>query len=138
MKCGPRRSVSSDKQSTDHVYSITQSDIPGNSAEKDVHRERTGRVKARKYLRKSCCHRIECPAANFLATFMLRRPLNSAALATTTHRKLERVFDETSTQVVAQMINKCKIKIVQKGLYNVRDPPWIRDRKIIEESTLAN
>ena len=68
---------------------------------------------------------------------MLRRPLNSAALTTITHRKLERVFDETSTQVVAQMINKCKIKIVQKGLYNVRDPPWIRDRKIIEESTVA-
>ena len=102
-----------------------------------MHRERTGRVKARKYLRKNCCHRIECPAANFLATFMLRRPLNSAALAITTHRKLERVFDETSTQIVAQMINKYKIKIVQKGLYNVRDFPWIRDRKIIEENTIA-
>ena len=58
-------------------------------------------MEARKYLRKSYCHCIECPAANFLATFMLRRPLNSAALTTTTHRKLERVFDEISTQVVA-------------------------------------
>ena len=102
-----------------------------------MYRERIGRVKARKYLRKNCCHCIEYPAANFLATFMLRRPLNSAALATTTHRKLERVFDETSTQVVAQMINKCKIKIVQKRLYNVRDLPWIRDRKIIEESNVT-
>ena len=102
-----------------------------------MHRECTGRVKARKYLRKSCYHRIECLAANFLAIFMWMRSLNSAVLASTTHRKLERVSDGTSTQVVAQMINKCRIKIVQKELYNVRDPPWIGARKIIEENTVA-
>ena len=53
---------------------------------------------------------------------MLRRPLNSAALATTTHRKPERVSDGIGTQVSAQMINKCRVKMAQKGLYNVRDP----------------
>ena len=37
--------------------------------------------------------------------------------------------DGTSTQIVVQMINKCRIKIVQKELYNVRDPPWMRNRK---------
>ena len=68
---------------------------------------------------------------------MWRRLLNSAALATTTQRISERVSDETSTQVVAQMTNKCKIKIVQKELYNVRNPPWIEDWKIIKESTVA-
>ena len=76
-----------------------------------------------KYLRESCYHRIECTATTFLAAFMLRRPLNSVVLATTTHRKPERVFDGTSTQVKAQMINKCRIKIVQGELYNVRDLP---------------
>ena len=87
-------------------------------------------MEARKYLKKSCCyHHIECPAANFLTAFMWRRPLNSAILTTITHRKSERVSDGTSTQVVAQMINKCRIKIVQKELYNVRDPPRIGDRK---------
>ena len=69
---------------------------------------------------------------------MWRRLLNSAALTTTTHRKPERVFDETSTQVVAQMINKCRIKIVQEELYNVRDLPWIEDQKKGEESTVAS
>ena len=49
---------------------------------------------------------------------MWRRPLNSAALATTTHRRLERMSDGTSTQVEDQMINKCRIKIVQRELYN--------------------
>ena len=101
-----------------------------------MHRERTGRMEARKYLRKSYYHRIECPAANFLTTFMWRRLLNSVALATTTQRISKRVSDETSTQVVAQMTNKCKIKIVQKELYNVRDPLWIRDQKIIEKNTV--
>ena len=83
-----------------NVYSITQSDFLENSTEKDVHRERTERMGVRKYLRKSCCHRIECFAANFLTAFMWERPLNSAALATTTHRRPERVSDGTNTQVV--------------------------------------
>ena len=85
-------------------------------------RERIERMEVRKYLRKNCCRRIECPEANFLAAFMWRRPLNSVALATTTHRRPKRVFNGTSTQVVAQMTNKCRIKIIQKKLYNVRDP----------------
>ena len=89
----------------------------------DIYHEYTGRVEAMKYLKKSRCHLIECLAANFLVAFMWRRLLNSTALATITHRKLERVSDRTSTQIVAQMINKCRIQIVQKGLYNVRDPP---------------
>ena len=35
----------------------------------------------------------------------------------------------TDTQVRAQMINKCRIKIGRKELYNVRDPPWGMGRK---------
>jgi len=49
--------------------------------------------------------------------------LNSIVLATATHRKLKWVSDETSTKVRAQMINKCRIKMTQRGLYNRRDPP---------------
>ena len=76
-----------------------------------------------KYLRESYYHRIECTVATFLVTFMLRRPLNSAVLTTTTHRKPERVSDGTDTQVMTQMINKCRIMMAQRELYNVRDPP---------------
>ena len=104
-------------------YSITQNDLPGNSIERDVHHECTGGVEARKCPRKNCCHRIECPTANFLTAFIWKRPLNSAALATITYRRLKGVSDETGTQVETQMINKCRIKITQKELYNVRDPP---------------
>ena len=71
----------------------------------------------------SCYHHIECTAATFLAAFMLRKPLNSTVLATTIHRMLERVSDGTSTQVRDQMINKCRVKMAQKKLYNARDPP---------------
>jgi len=80
-------------------------------------------METQKYLRESCYHCIKCTAATFLTAFMWRRPLNNAALATTTYKKPKRVSDGTSTQVRDQMINKCKIKMTQKELYNVRDPP---------------
>ena len=51
--------------------------------------------------RKSCCLPIKCSTTNTLATLMWRGPLNSMTLATPTHRRLEEVFDGTSTQVVA-------------------------------------
>ena len=54
---------------------------------------------------------------------MCRKPLNNAALATTAHRKPKRVSDGTGTQVGAQMMNKCRVKMIQRELYNVRDPP---------------
>ena len=84
-----------------NVYPIIQSDLSGNSTDRDVHYERTRGMEAQKYLKKGCCHRIKCSAANFLATLMWRIPLNSNALTTPTHRGPEGVSDETSTQVVA-------------------------------------
>ena len=53
---------------------------------------------------------------------MWRRPLNSAALANTTHRKPEKVSDGIGTQVKAQIINKCRMKMIQREQYNVKDP----------------
>ena len=79
------------------------------------------KVGVEKYLRKSCYHHIECSAANSMAIFMWRRPLNSVALVAPTHREPMRVFDGTSTQVVAWIIDKWRVKIVQRGIYNVRD-----------------
>ena len=68
-------------------------------------------------------HHIGCTVATFLATFMWRRLLNSATLATTTHRKLEKVSDGTGTQVKAQMIDKYRMKMILSELNNVRDLP---------------
>ena len=79
-------------------------------------------MEAKKYLRKSCCHCIKYSAANFLVAFMWRRPLNSVALAIPTHKGLERVSDAASTQVVVWMINKWRVKIIRREIYNVRDP----------------
>ena len=53
---------------------------------------------------------------------MWRRPLNSVTLATATHRELERVSDGTSTQVQLRMINKWRVKIIQRRIYKVKDP----------------
>jgi len=54
---------------------------------------------------------------------MWRRLLNSVVLVAATHKKLGKVFDGTSTQVVACMIIKWRAKINGERLYNVRDPP---------------
>ena len=96
-----RRNIPSAKRNKDQdVPPVIQGDVLGGSIDKDMHYDRTGRMGARKYLRKGCCHRIECFAANFLVAFMWRRPLNSAVLAFPTHRGPEKVSDGTSTQVV--------------------------------------
>ena len=83
----------------------------------------TRKKETQKYLKKSCYHRIKWTVATFLVAFMWRRPLNSAVLVITTHRKPENVSDETGTQVMAQIINKWEIKMIQMELYNVRHPP---------------
>ena len=106
------------------MYSNNQGNLPRNSSDKGVHHEHTRKRGTQKYLRESCYHRIECTASTFLAAFMWKRPLNSVALATTTHRKPKRVSDETGIQVRVQMINKCRIKMVQRELYNGKDPPY--------------
>ena len=111
------------------MYSNKQGDFPRSSSDRDVHHEHMRRRGTQKYLRESCYHNIECTAVTFLVPFMWRRPLNSTALATTTHRKPKRVSDGIGTQVRAQIINKCRIKMVQREIYNVRDPPWGRDQK---------
>ena len=49
--------------------------------------------------------------------------MNITVLTTATHIKLEKVSDGISTQVIAQMINKCRIKMIHEELYNVRDLP---------------
>ena len=99
-----------------NLYSNNQGDLLGSSSDKDVHHIRIRMMGTRKYLRKSCYHRIECTAATFLAAFMWRRPLNNATFATTIHRKPKRVFDETGTQVKSQIINKCRSRWY-KGSY---------------------
>ena len=84
--------------------------------------KRVRRKETQKYLKKGYYHCIKYTAATFLATFMWRRPLNSAASATITHKKSEKVSNGTGTKVRAQMINKCRMKMIQRELYNVRDP----------------
>ena len=53
---------------------------------------------------------------------MWRRYLNSEILVTTTHGKPREVSDGTDTQVISQTIDKCRVKIIQRELYNVNNP----------------
>ena len=63
--------------------------------------------------------------------------MNSIILVVATHRKLEKAADVTSTQVATCMINKWRAKINEKKVYNVRNPPRERDRKIDLGKTVA-
>ena len=93
-----RRNIPLTKHNEDQdVPPVIHGNILGGSIDKDMHYKRTGRLGARKYLRKSYCHCIEYSTANFLAAFMWKRPMNSAVLATPTHRGPKGVFDEIST-----------------------------------------
>ena len=59
--------------------------------------EHTRMKKIQKYLRENCYHHIKYTATIFLAAFMWRKLLNSAALTIATHRKPENVSDGTDT-----------------------------------------
>ena len=56
-------------------------------------------------------------------------PEQHAVLVATTHRRLEKVADGTSTRVVTYMINRWRAKIDWRGVYNVRNPPGKGGRK---------
>ena len=53
----------------------------------------------------------------------VEKTLNSAALAATTHRGLKGVSDGMGTQVGIQMINRCKVQMINKKLYNMEELP---------------
>ena len=53
--------------------------------------------------------------------------MNSAALVAATHRGFGKVADGTSTRVMTCMINRWRVKIDWKEVYNVRDPPRMED-----------
>ena len=76
---GLRRTIPSARWNEDqNVCPIIQGDILGDSIDKDMYYERTEGVGARKYLRESYYHHIECFAANSLAALMRKWCLNSS------------------------------------------------------------
>ena len=58
---------------------------------------------------------------------MRKEPLNIAALVVATHRGFGKVADGTSTRMMTCTINRWRVKIDWKEVYNVRDPPRMRD-----------
>ena len=77
----------------------------------------------------SCHHHIKCVTTTLLAALMRKRPLNSVTLATATHKRVIRVSNRTGAQVGVQMINKCKVQIRIRDLYNVVESLKERDEK---------
>ena len=73
---------------------------------------------------------------------MWRRYLNSETLVTTTHKEPKEVSDGIDTQVKSQMNDKCKVKMIPRELYNVKNPlrkgiGKILEKKIASLSTIV-
>ena len=81
-----------------------------------------GNGESTKDLRKSCYHRIKFTITTFMTAFMWKRHLNSETLVITTHREPEKVSDGIDTQVNSHMNDKCRVKMIQRELYNVKNP----------------
>ena len=74
-----------------------------------------GRRKTPKYLLKYCYLHIKCSVPTCMAACMWSKPLNSVSWEIIIQEKLKKKADRTTTQVLAQMINKCRGRIVQGG-----------------------
>ena len=59
----------------------------------------------------------------FSSRINVEKTLNSTALAAATYKKLKEVSNGMGTQVGIQVINKCKVQMIRKDLYNVEEPP---------------
>ena len=53
---------------------------------------------------------------------MWRRHLNNETLVTTNHKEPEDVANGIDNQVKSQMNDKCRVKMIKKELYNVKNP----------------
>ena len=72
-----------------------------------------GRRKTPKYLGKSCYRHIKCTVPTLMTAFMWSRPLNRVSWEIIIQKKLKKKSNGTNTQVVAQMMNKCRGRMVQ-------------------------
>ena len=66
---------------------------------------------------------------NILAALIRKGLLNSAALVAATHRGFGKAADGMSIRVMTCTINRWRVKIDWKEIYNGRDPPRMEDRK---------
>ena len=64
---------------------------------------------------------------NVLAALMRKGPLNSVVLVVATHRGFGKMADGTSTRVMVCTINRWRVTIDWKEVYNERDPPRMGD-----------
>ena len=60
---------------------------------------------------------------------MWRKHLNSETLVITTHKEPEDVADGTDIQVKSQINDKCRVKMIKKEIYYVKNPLCKEERE---------
>ena len=126
QESGPRRNASSAKQSRGKkVWSAIQSNVSGDSIDKDTHHESTGQKEAMKYLKESCYHRIESSAANSLVTLMWKWYLNSNFQPYSYSWKFQEVADGIRIKA-SNLVYTWRVEMKEGGYYKKERRPWGR------------
>ena len=116
---------SSTKWSRDQkVCSVIQSNIPGNSIDKDMHHECTGQMRSVKYLRENYYHRIEYSVTNSLAALLRKWYLNSTFQPYNYSQRLQKGADGIRINT-GNLRYTWRVEMKDKREYKIkRSPKW--------------
>ena len=98
-------------------------DLLGSSSDKDVYHERPRMMRLRNILGKVTITALNALYLLSWPHLCWEDPWTVLPWLPILTAKPERVFDGTGIRVKAQIINKCRNKMTQGRIYNVRDPP---------------
>ena len=130
----PRRSISLATWSRDQkVCSVIQSNILGNFIDKDMHYERTGQMRAVKYLKESCYHHFECSVANSVAALMRKWYLNSTFQPYNYSQRFQEGADGTRINT-SNLMYTWRVEIKERREYKIEGRlRWKGIRELREE-----
>ena len=95
-----------------------------------MHHERTGQMGAMKYLRESCCHRIECSVTNSLAALMRKWYLNSTFQSHSYSQRFQEGTDGTRINT-KNLTYMWRVKMKESREYKIEGRPrWKGIRKL--------
>ena len=87
-----------------------------------MHHERTGQMGTVKYLRESCCHRIECSVANSLAALMRKWYLNSTFQSYSYSQRFQEGTDGTRINT-KNLTYMWRVKMKESREYKIEGRP---------------
>ena len=95
-------------------------------------KKKGGGGRTQKYLRKKCYHNIKFTVIT-PGHIYVEKTFEQWNSGYYNSQKTRRGVDGIGTQVISQTIDKCRIKMIKRELYNVKNPLWKGIGKILEK-----